>query len=258
MMSSRGCAAAIFDVGRELCRTGTPAACARAGCGGAASRWRNRPWSASGTPSSSATTEKRERLREAVDELALARVDELGQLAVGEAPHELLVLPHAPRGQQLRQQSPVGAVLWRIERRELIAERKLVAVLLDDVADILALERYRELLERPAHHVARGEVRRVGIDGARLVVARDHEDAVVRLAPDGRELPQRREVRVRVILDGSVGKEVPFLQAHGAPLRRQTQVFRRQTIRWARRGKGRRVRPADRGAARRECAPRSP
>ena len=39
-------------------------------------------------------------------------------------------------------------VLRRVERRELVAERQLVAVLLDQVADVVAVERHREARER--------------------------------------------------------------------------------------------------------------
>ncbi len=65
-------------------------------------------------------------------ELALAPGEELVDLAIGEPPHELLVLLEALRRDQPHQQAAVRGVLRRIERRQLIAERQLVAVLLDD------------------------------------------------------------------------------------------------------------------------------
>ena len=108
--------------------------------------------------------QQRERRGVVADELAPARVDELVELAIGEPLHELLVVPQPPRGEQAHHQRPVGGVPGRVERRKLVAERQQVAVALDDVGDVVALERLGELHERPAHHVARREVRRVVVD----------------------------------------------------------------------------------------------
>ena len=84
---------------------------------------------------------QRERVRVVADELALAAVEELVDLAIGELPHELLVLLQALRRDQPQQQPAVRGVLRRIERRQLIAERQRVAVLVDDRADVVAFER---------------------------------------------------------------------------------------------------------------------
>jgi hypothetical protein len=56
-------------------------------------------------------------------------------------------------GDQAQEQSAVRGVLRRVHRRQLFAEDELVAVLLDDVADVVALEWDRELPAR--HGVAR-------------------------------------------------------------------------------------------------------
>ena len=100
--SSRGLRAAVLDVVGELRveelervvrhapASVLPTRLARAAS--AASSARNISWSASGTPSRSAIDEHRERARELADELALAVGDELVELAIGEPPHELLVL----------------------------------------------------------------------------------------------------------------------------------------------------------------------
>ena len=98
--------------------------------------------------------EQRERVRVLVHELALTPGDELVDLAIGEPPHELLVLLEALRRDQPHQQPAVRGVLRRIERGQLIAERQAVAVLLDDVADVVALERHRPLGPRSGDRVA--------------------------------------------------------------------------------------------------------
>jgi hypothetical protein len=57
-----------------------------------------------------------ERLAVPADELASATVDELVDLAVGEAPHELLVLAQALRRDQAHEQRTVRGVDRRVER----------------------------------------------------------------------------------------------------------------------------------------------
>ena len=49
------------------------------------------------------------------------------------------------------------AVCRGVERRKLVAERQIVAVALDEVGHVVAIERLGESLERPAHRVARRE-----------------------------------------------------------------------------------------------------
>src|SRR4029453_17430657 len=91
--------------------------------------------------------EQRERARVVADELALAAAQELVDLTIGEPPHELLVLLEPLRREQPPQQRSVSGVLGRIERGQLIAERQLVAVLLDDLTEVVAFERNRPLGE---------------------------------------------------------------------------------------------------------------
>ena len=86
--------------------------------------------------------EQRERTRELADELTLAVGDELVDLPIREPPHELLVLAQALRRDQPHQQRAVRGVHRRVERRELVAERQLVAVLLDERAHVVADERH--------------------------------------------------------------------------------------------------------------------
>jgi hypothetical protein len=104
----------------------------------------------------------------------------------------------------------------RVERRELVAEGEGLAVALDDVGDVVALERLGEGLEGPADHVAGREAGRVVVDLEGLVVAGDQEDAEVGLLPDRGQRPHGVEVRVRVVLDGPVPEEVRLGQLpHG-------------------------------------------
>ena len=141
---------------------------------------------------------QRERPGEVLDELALAPRDELVDLAVGVAPHEVLVLLEALRGDQAHQHAAMVLVLRRVHRGDLVAEGQLVAVGLDEVADVVALEGHWEPGERPGHRVARREGGRVGVHRDRLGVARDHHDAVVGLAQDGALCSEMVEVRIRV------------------------------------------------------------
>ncbi len=91
------------------------------------------------------------------DELATAAVDELVDLAVGEAPHELLVLAEALRRDQAHEQCPMRGVDRRVERDQLVAHRELAPVLLDERVDVVALERDGEAGERSRGRVARRE-----------------------------------------------------------------------------------------------------
>ena len=161
--------------------------------------------------------EQRERVGVVPDQLALAAVEELVELAVGQAPDELLVLLQPLRRELPHEQVPVVAVLRRVHGRDLVAERELVPVLLDQRVHVVAsLERDREAGERSGHRVARREGLGVAVDGARLVVAGHHVDAVLRLPVHGAGFAQVVEVRVRVGDDlgiaeevGAVGHQVP-------------------------------------------------
>ena len=138
------------------------------------------------------------RLAVPADELAVAAVDELVDLAVGEPPHELLVLAQALRRDQAHQQRAVRGVDRRVEREQLIAHRQLVAVLLDERADVVALERHGETGERPGRRVARRERVGVVVHRDRFVVPGHHHHAVVALALYRALRTQPVEVRVRV------------------------------------------------------------
>ena len=67
--------------------------------------------------------------------------------AVGELPHEGLVLLEAFRCDQAQEEVAVCGVRRRVERGQLVTEGEFVAALGDDVADIVAFERHRELDE---------------------------------------------------------------------------------------------------------------
>ena len=126
------------------------------------------------------------------------RVDELVDLAVGEPPHELLVLAQPLRRDQAHEQRAVRGVDRRVEREQLVAHRQLVAVLLDERVDVVALERHGEPGERPGGRVARRERVGVVVDRDRFVVPGHHHHAVVALALHRALRAQPVEVRVRV------------------------------------------------------------
>ena len=78
-------------------------------------------------------------------ELAASLFEERVHLAVGQAEQELLTVLEAPRGQKPRQQVSMVPVLGRIERNDVVAERKSVAVLLDQIGNVIASGLYRKL-----------------------------------------------------------------------------------------------------------------
>ncbi len=161
--------------------------------------------------------EHRKRCAVLVDELDLPVRLELVDDPVGEPPHELLVLLQALRRDEPHEECPVRRVHWGVERRQLVAERELVAMLLDELADVFAVERHREARERPGHRVARRERLGVVVHGERLVVARDHHDVVMWFALHGAPSPQLVEVGVGVGQEGVVAEEVDVLDvAHSA------------------------------------------
>ena len=161
--------------------------------------------------------EQRERLAVPADELVVAAVDELVELPVGEAPHELLVLLQALRGDQPHQQRTVRGVHRRVEGQDLIAERQLAAVLLDQGADVVALQRDREPRERSGRGVARRERRRVGVDRDGFVVAGHHHHVVMRLSVDRALRAQPVEVVVRIGDEVAAAEEVGRLVIGHAP-----------------------------------------
>ncbi len=152
--------------------------------------------------------EKRERTGEVTHDLAGPTTDELVDLPIGERPHELLVLLQALRCDQTHEQPAMRLVHRRVHRRKLVAERQFVAMLLDQLTDVVTLERDREAGERARDRVARRERVDVVVHGQCLVVPGHHHDVVVLLAPDGALLPEEVEVRIRVLDQRLVAEEV--------------------------------------------------
>ncbi len=158
--------------------------------------------------------EHRERLRVRADELAPPVGDELIELAVGEAPHELLVVLEPLRSDQPHEQRAFLRVIGRVHRDHVLVHRQLIAVAIDQAADVVPLERHRERGERSDHRVARGEGVDVAVDLARLVVAghRDHAVMGERLHRAGG--PQLLEVGIRILDERLVAEEVDLLPVH--------------------------------------------
>ena len=121
----------------------------------------------------------RERLAVRRDELARAVGDELVELSFGQPPHELLVVPQAFRRDQAQQQAALAGVLGGIHRHHVFVHRERVAVLGDDVGDVITLDRDRERRKRPDDGVARREVIGVAVDVPRLLVAGHGDDPQV-------------------------------------------------------------------------------
>ena len=67
--------------------------------------------------------QQRERLRVILEELACAAVDELVELLVGKAPHEVFVLLEALGGDELVQQPPGSRVQRRVLRGDVLGHR---------------------------------------------------------------------------------------------------------------------------------------
>ena len=76
--------------------------------------------------------EHRERLGVRADELAGAPGDQLVELTIGEAPHELLVLLQSLRRDQAHEQRPLARVLRRVHGDHVLVHRELIPVALDD------------------------------------------------------------------------------------------------------------------------------
>ncbi len=160
-----------------------------------------------------------ERSRELGDELALAVVDELVDLAIGEAPHEVLVLPQPLGRDEAHEEASVLGVLGRVHARQLVAEGQFVAVLLDQIADVVAFEGDREAGEGPRCLGGRGEPLGIRVDGPALLEPGHHHHVVVLLGPHGALGAQPVEVGVRVAVERPVGEEVDRVEVgHGRPV----------------------------------------
>ena len=145
--------------------------------------------------------QQRERTGEALDERATSGSQEVVEHLVGELPHGVLVLLEALRRDQPHQQRAVVGVGRRVEGGQLVAERQLVAVLRDQISDVvitLTFERHRKAGEGPGHRVARRPRLGVVEDRAGFLPAGHHGDVVVVLLGYRALLPQRLVIGVRV------------------------------------------------------------
>ena len=104
----------------------------------------------------------------------------------------------------------VGVGGW-VKRGQLVAERQLVTVLLDQLGDVVTpqtLEGYRKAGKRTGHRDARRPRLGVVQDGAGFVPARHHGHAVVVLPGDRALLPQGLVIGVRVLDEPLVTEEI--------------------------------------------------
>ena len=160
------------------------------------------------------------------DELATTRADELVDLAVGQAPHERLVLLQALRREQAHHQRALLGVHRRVHGDHVLVHRELVAVAVDDPPDVVALEGDGKRGKRADHRVAGGERLGVEVDLHCLLVARDGNDTHVVGREDRAFPPQVVEVGIGVLVERLVAEEVdrlpvaqPGLPSPGRPRR---------------------------------------
>ena len=123
--------------------------------------------------------QQRERPGVGGQELALAVGDELVDVAVGQPPHEVLVLLQPLGRQQPAQQRPRIGVVRRIHRDHVLVHRDLGAVLLELRADVVALGHERDRGERARDRDAGRVVLGVLVDGVGRLPAGDGEHPVV-------------------------------------------------------------------------------
>lgn len=142
------------------------------------------------------------------DELALPTSDELVDLLIGQAPHECLVVPQPFRSQETHDERPLTRVHGLVHGHHVLVHRELVPVRVDDVPDVVALERNGEGSKRPDDRVARGELVGIEVDLCRLLVARYRHDPVVGRGQDWALRAQMVEVGIGVLQQGGVGKEI--------------------------------------------------
>jgi len=133
-----------------------------------------------GHPEKIGDDEHREGLRERVDELALIGADELVELLISQPPHERLVVLEPLGRDQPHEQRALTGVHRRVHRDHVLVHREPIAIAIDDVADVVTLERDREGRVRSNHRVARREGRGVAVDLGRLVVASHGHDPEMR------------------------------------------------------------------------------
>ena len=157
--------------------------------------------------------QQREGIAVALEHLDLAGLDELVDLAIGEPPCERFVLAHALRGEEAQCEPSLGLMGLTVQRDRVLAHRELVAVLRQELADVVGrLGLDREAREGTAHCVARRE-RLVIAQHAGGVVVGGHGHHVVFGQVHDRALgTQVGEVRERIVDDRLVGVEVHLLE----------------------------------------------
>ncbi len=129
--------------------------------------------------------EQGEGVGELADALALRTGQEGVQHPVGDLPDGRLVLLEALRCDQPHQQPAVRGVRGWVEGRQRVAHRQLVAVSLDEFADVVTFHRDREAPEGARHRQARRERPGVLCHLHGLVVPGHHHHTVVGLAGHG-------------------------------------------------------------------------
>ena len=155
--------------------------------------------------------EHSEGLGEVGHDLALATGNEGVDLLVGQLPHELLVFLEALRRDQSHQQGPMVGVLRRIHGRELIAEWRLVAVGFDQLGNVfvlVSLQGNGAARKRSRGRHAGGKTIGIVVDLEGFVVARHHEDALMRLTQYRRLLSQVVKVGVRIVHEPVAAEEI--------------------------------------------------
>src|SRR5271154_826771 len=118
-------------------------------------------------------------------------------------------------------------VWWRIERGQLVAERQLVAVLLDQLGDVTvspAFEAHRKTGERSGHRGARRPRFGVIEDGAGFFPAGHHRDVVVLFLGHRTLLPERLVIGIGVRDELAAAEEVQLggVVHHLAPFQSQS------------------------------------
>jgi hypothetical protein len=149
-----------------------------------------------------------ERLGVLTEELAPTVGDELVELAIGQLPHEVLVLLQPRRGQQAAEQRAGAGVRRRVHRHHQLVDGKQMPVCLDLLGDVVPLGDERQRRERPADGVHRRKCLEVLERRDRLVVPGDRHDAVVGLAEHRVLRTQVGQVLVRILGDVLVGEVV--------------------------------------------------